>query len=101
SLVGGWDPVRVRAGAVLVAAAGVLAAVSGVAQSVIGVFAEDFLPADPGARAHALAADAMFWVHDNLATATLIVLAVGAVTLGPSMRRAGFPWWVVWEIGTR
>jgi hypothetical protein len=96
TLAGQRDVVRVSAGSLLMVASGILGAVSGVAQSVVGVFAEDYLPADVGARAHALAADAMFWLHDNLATASLIALSVAAVTLAGQMRKAGFPWWALW-----
>jgi hypothetical protein len=90
------DPLSGYAGSLLVAASAVLGAVSGVAQSVIGVFAEDYLPADPGARAHAISADALFWIHDNLATLSLIALSVAAVTLARPMRKAGFAEWTVW-----
>jgi hypothetical protein len=38
----------------------------------------------------------MFWLHDNLATASLIALSVAAVTLAGQMRKAGFPWWALW-----
>jgi hypothetical protein len=91
-----WGRIQSRVGGLLLVASGFLGVVSGVAQSVMGVFAEDYLPADPGARAHALAADALFWVHDNLATLSLIVLSVGAVILAPAMRKAGFARRTVW-----
>jgi hypothetical protein len=90
------DPVRGPAGSVLVAASGMLACVSGIAQSSIGVFAEDYVPADPGARAHALSADALFWIHDNLATMALIVLSIAAVTLARPLRHAGLRTWATW-----
>ena len=41
-------------------------------------------------------ADALFWIHDNLATLSLIAVGVAAVTLARPMRRAGFPAWTLW-----
>jgi hypothetical protein len=90
------DLLRARAGSLLVAASAVVGVVSGIAQSTVGVFAEDYLPGDPGARAHAISADALFWIHDNLATVSLITLSVAAVTLARPMRKAGFAGWTVW-----
>jgi hypothetical protein len=90
------DPLRVRAGSFMLGATGILGVVSGIAQSTVGVFAEDYLPTDPGVRAHALSADALFWIHDNLATLSLIALSVAAVTLARPMRKAGFPAWTLW-----